>query len=106
MREAAPQGVTAILDAVGGDALEASVQLLDSTERIVTIADWANASRLGIRRIGTERSAAKLNDLTRLYTEGKLRVEVAATVPLAEAPEAHKLVETGHVRGKVALVVE
>jgi len=107
VRAAAPQGVDAVLDCIGGDALQASVELLGGrTERIVTIADWVNASRLGIRRIGTERSVAKLTDLTRLYDEGKLVIEVAATFPLDRAADAHRQVETGHVRGKVALVVD
>lgn len=47
-----------------------------------------------------------LADLTRLYTEGQLVIEVASTVPLGNAAEAHRLVETGHVRGKVALVTD
>ncbi|MFI7070019.1 NADP-dependent oxidoreductase [Micromonospora sediminicola] len=106
VRAAVPQGITCALDAIGGEALDVSLELLGSTERIVTIADWARSAQLGIRRIGTERSAQKLDDLTRLWAEGKLVVEVAETVPLSRAAEAHRLVETGHVRGKVALVVD
>lgn len=106
VRAAAPQGVTCVLDAIGGDALDASVELLGGTERIVTIADWARSAELGIRRIGTQRSVAKLDELTRLWSAGQLRVEVAETVPLSRAADAHRLVETGHVRGKVALVVD
>ncbi|MFI7211315.1 NADP-dependent oxidoreductase [Micromonospora maritima] len=106
VRAAVPQGITCALDAIGGEALDVSLELLGSPERIVTIADWARSAQLGIRRIGTERSARKLDDLTRLWSEGKLVVEVAETVPLSRAAEAHRLVETGHVRGKVALVVD
>jgi enoyl reductase len=107
VRAAAPRGVDAVLDAIGGEALDVSVELLGGNpERIVTIADWARSAQLGIRRIGTERSVRKLDDLTRLYTEGKLIIEVASTVPLDRAAEAHRLAETGHVRGKVALVTE
>lgn len=106
VRAAAPGGIDAALDAIGGEALDVSLELLGSPERIVTIADWARSAKLGIRRIGTDRSAEKLADLTRLYAEGKLVIEVANTVPLGRAAEAHRLVETGHVRGKVALVVE
>lgn len=106
VRAAAPAGVDAVLDAIGGEALDVSVELLGSTDRIVTIADWTRSAELGIRRVGSRRSLSKLDDLTRLYTEGKLNIEVAGTVPLAQAAEAHRQVETGHVRGKVALVVE
>ncbi|HLK01839.1 MAG TPA: NADP-dependent oxidoreductase [Streptosporangiaceae bacterium] len=107
VRAAAPGGVDKVLDAIGGaDVLEASLELTrGERDRIVTVADWANAARLGIRRIGTERSARKLRDLTELYTQRRLRVEVADTFPLERAADAHREVETGHVRGKVVLTV-
>jgi NADPH:quinone reductase-like Zn-dependent oxidoreductase len=34
-----------------------------------------------------------------------LRVEVQQTFPLAQAVDAHRLLEGGHVRGKVVLTV-
>lgn len=105
VREAVPGGVDKVLDAIGGaEVLEASVELAGGErERIVTVADWASAARLGIRRIGTERSGRKLRELTELYKQGRLRVEVAETFPLERAADAHRAVETGHVRGKVVL---
>jgi enoyl reductase len=106
VRAAAPHGITCALDAIGGAALDASLELLGGPDRIVTIADWARSAQLGIRRIGSERSVQKLNDLTRMWSAGMLHIEVAETVPLSRAAEAHRLVETGHVRGKVALVVD
>ncbi len=105
VREAAPQGVDAVLDAIGGEALDVSVELLGATERIVTIADWAAAARLGVRRVGTRRSAGKLEGLTRLYADGLLTVPVFKAFPLAQVADAHREVETGHVRGKVVLNV-
>lgn len=106
VRSVAPDGVDAVLDAIGGEALDVSVELVGSTERIVTIADWANAARLGIRRVGTERSVGKLTDLTRMYAEGRLQVSLWKAYPLSRAADAHREVETGHVRGKVVLTVD
>lgn len=106
VRAAAPGGsVDKVLDAIGGaEVLEASLELTrGERDRIVTVADWTNSARLGIRRIGTERSVRKLRELTDLYTRGRLRVEVADTFPLERAADAHRAVETGHVRGKVVL---
>ncbi len=105
VRAVAPSGVDAVLDGIGGDALDTSVELLGTTDRIVTIADWAGAARLGVRRIGTERSADKLTDLVRMYADELLKISVAKTFPLSRASQAHREVETGHVRGKVALTV-
>jgi enoyl reductase len=105
VRAAAPGGVDAVLDAIGGEALDVSVKLVADVSRIVTIADWAAPARLGIRRIGTDRSAARLAGLTRMYAAAELVIPVWKTFPLGQAPDAHREVETGHVRGKVALTV-
>jgi NADPH2:quinone reductase len=35
----------------------------------------------------------------------ELRVEVAQTFPLAQAAEAHRLIEAGHVQGKLVLTM-
>lgn len=107
VRDAAPHGVNAVLDAIGGEALDVSVKLMGGdTERIITIADWGASARLGIRRIGTDRSVRRLKELTELYQEKKLIIPVWMTFPLADAAAAHREVQTGHVRGKVALTVD
>jgi enoyl reductase len=107
VRDTAPNGVDAVLDAIGGEALDVSVKLTGGdTKRIVTVADWTAPARLGVRRIGTDRSVQRMNDLTRLYQEDKLTIPVWTTFPLADAAAAHREVETGHVRGKVALTVD
>jgi NADPH:quinone reductase-like Zn-dependent oxidoreductase len=38
-------------------------------------------------------------------TAGRLRPEIAAVLPLAQARRAHELGETGHARGKIVLQV-
>ncbi len=38
-----------------------------------------------------------------LVAAGKVRLEVALTLPLAQAAKAHEQVATGHTRGKVVL---
>lgn len=106
VRDVTPNGVDAVLDAIGGEALDVSVTLMGNTQRIITIADWANAARLGVRRVGTERSAEKLAALAKAYAEGRLRVSIWKAFPLAQVADAHREVETGHVRGKVVLTVD
>jgi NADPH:quinone reductase-like Zn-dependent oxidoreductase len=41
-----------------------------------------------------------------LISAGKLKPTIAKVFPLQAAPEAHSLLETGHVRGKLVLDVE
>ena len=40
-----------------------------------------------------------------LIDHGALRIHVSQTFPLEQAPEAHKLIEQGHVTGKLALTM-
>ncbi|NED97663.1 NADP-dependent oxidoreductase [Phytoactinopolyspora alkaliphila] len=106
VRQAAPGGVDAVLDAVGTrEVLDASVELVPDRNRIGTIAGQEFAGDLGIRSLGLERSAGRLAELVSLYDDGRLRVHVHATYPLEDAAAAHREVESGHVRGKIVLTV-
>ncbi|MER7580870.1 NADP-dependent oxidoreductase [Kitasatospora sp. NPDC097691] len=103
VRAAAPHGVSAAFDAAGRGALEASVELVADRARIGTVVDFEGAARLGVRPLRTQRTAARLAELVRLWEAGGLRLEIAEALPLEKAAEAHRLVGTGHVRGKVVL---
>jgi NADPH:quinone reductase-like Zn-dependent oxidoreductase len=48
---------------------------------------------------------AALRAIAALVAAGRLRVEIAAVLPLAEAAKAHELGETGHTTGKIVLTV-
>jgi enoyl reductase len=105
VRAVAPDGVDVVLDGAGGEALTASVELVDKRERIGTIADIASAGRLGVRPIGTRRSADRLAELVGLYSLGQLEVFIWKEYPLARAADAHRESERGHLRGKIVLTV-
>jgi enoyl reductase len=105
VRVAAPGGVDASLVAVASDeALQASLELVQDRSRIGTVAFQPLADQLRIARITTERSAARLRELTQLHSRGALRVSIQAVYRLEEAAEAHRVMETGHVRGKIVFV--
>ena len=104
VRAAAPDGVDAVFDAAGRGALPDSIGLRGGTSRIVTIADPA-AFGLGIPFSGeADRDAGDLAEVARQAGDGRLRVTVAETYSLEEAPAAHEAVATGHGRGKVVLL--
>lgn len=65
------------------------------------------ASARGIRATGYSVSpdARTLAVVTRLIDDGSIRVHVDRELPLAEGAEANRIVEAGHVRGKVVLRV-
>ncbi|MFJ2577525.1 NADP-dependent oxidoreductase [Kitasatospora aureofaciens] len=111
VRAAAPGGVDRALDVAGlGGVLPLSVELTGSADRVLTIADFAGAEEHGIRlSAGAEGGemyhgrafAAALA----LHAAGELRLPLHRVFPLAEAAEAHRLSEHGHVRGKIVLTV-
>lgn len=104
IRELADGPVTVSLDASGTvAALEASLEVVADRDRIGTVAYQPAAERLGIQRLSTQRSAAQLRELTELFSAGRLRVSIQHCFQLEQAADAHRAVETGHVRGKVVL---
>ncbi|MFE5295044.1 NADP-dependent oxidoreductase [Streptomyces sp. NPDC056632] len=108
VRAAAPQGVDAVFDAAGHDTLPVSIELLGGeTSRIVTIAA-TDAAEHGIVFSGVTVEAATarewLTGLAALAVDGRLRLDIADTLPLKEAARAQELSEAGHVRGKLVLL--
>jgi NADPH:quinone reductase-like Zn-dependent oxidoreductase len=110
---AAPDGVDAALDLVGTDeAWDVSLGLVADRARVATIVAFGKGLQAGIKVLGgapgadpgTEiRERARL-DLARLAGEGRLRVIVSQTFPLAEAAAAHRAILDGHTTGKIALI--
>lgn len=105
VRELAPEGVDAVLDLVGGPALEGSGKLVREPARVVSIVDAATVLGMGGRYVFVRPDPEGLEELGRRVEEGALRVEVAEAFPLAEAAEAHRRIEAGHVPGKLVLEV-
>jgi NADPH:quinone reductase-like Zn-dependent oxidoreductase len=101
----APGGVDAVVDFVGGEALERSPAMVRDVARLVSVVDAATVLRLGGRYVFVRPDAAMLGALADLADAGRLRAEVAGTFPLEEAAEAQRLLAEGHVRGKLVLTV-
>jgi NADPH:quinone reductase-like Zn-dependent oxidoreductase len=105
VRALAPDGVDAVLDLVGGDALTVSPDLLATGGRLVSIADGAVLG-LGGRYFWVRPDADDLAALSELAERGVVEVEVAATFPLEKAADAQRLNAGGHTRGKVIVTVD
>jgi NADPH:quinone reductase-like Zn-dependent oxidoreductase len=108
VRELAPDGVDRAIDDAGGGALPALVELAGGPEHVVTIADYEGAQSTGVAMTGgpgSERAWPALDQIGELIAAGRFSLPVAQTFPLEEIAEAHRLSETGHVRGKLVLLV-
>lgn len=104
VRALAPHGVDAVFDLAGKAALEDSIALRGSTDRIVTIADFG-AQQLGVTfaRGSGGGSSDRLAEVALAAVTGKLLITVT-TYPLAQAAAAQQLSDAGHVRGKLVLM--
>jgi enoyl reductase len=100
----APDGVDAALDLVGGESVLVSLALGIAPTRIGTTVDAVAVRSHGIQRVGG-RSLDALREVTELASTGTLQVPVDANLALGEAAEAHRRIERGHTRGKLALHV-
>ena len=94
------------------EAVDVSLELVQQRSRIVSIAAFGRAED-GIRLLGggpgaepgEEIRAASRAMLAEAVGAGTLEVFVERTFPLAQAADAHRLLATGHVTGKLILTV-
>jgi NADPH2:quinone reductase len=103
VRAAAPDGVDAVFDLVGGEPLRTVAELLDDRHRLISVADRPLAASLGGRELVRDRSTAVLTALADLVARGELDPLVTTVYPFDDAAAALALVEHGHATGKVVL---
>jgi NADPH:quinone reductase-like Zn-dependent oxidoreductase len=104
VRELAPDGVDRAFDTAGKGALPDLIEITGSPEHVMTIADFQAAPALGVRlSTGADRAVHGLRDAAELFEAGRFSMPVAETFPFDRAADAHRLSESGHVRGKVVL---
>ncbi|MGW1680801.1 NADP-dependent oxidoreductase [Saccharopolyspora sp. NPDC002376] len=104
VRAAAPNGIDAVFDLAGGEALRTVAGLVEDRSRLLSIADKPLVAELGGRTVERDRSTAVLDSLAQLVVSGELDPCVKQVRPLDEAGAALAEVENGHVVGKVVLV--
>jgi len=106
IREAAPGGVDAFLDLVGGGYVAIALSLGVTPDRIDTIADFEAVPKYGVKGDGNAAgaSASTLAELAGDVADGSLEVPIAATYPLEQVRDAYTELEQGHTLGKIVLL--
>ena len=125
-RWAAPHGIDAILDMVGGDYFAKHIQLLAPGGRLVQIAfSHGSTVTVDLRTIMTKRltvtgstlrprTIAEKSALARsvedtiwpLFASRQIRPVIDTSFPLERAADAHRWMESGSHTGKIVLDVE
>ncbi|MFI5916114.1 NADP-dependent oxidoreductase [Dactylosporangium sp. NPDC051541] len=98
----APEPVDVAVDFAGGDTTAAVLREVTDPPRAVSTVNPA-ITAAGGRYVPPTPSAADLRWLADLADRGLLRVALHRELPLAEAADAHRLLGTGNVRGKLVL---
>jgi NADPH2:quinone reductase len=108
VRESYPDGVDALFDCAGRETLTAAFEAVKDGGRAVGIVyggPEAGPRGISFERFSAGSGHARLAELAQMADDGKLRVELAAELPLASAREALERVAGGHTRGKVVVSI-
>ena len=107
------RGVDVVFDTIGGDALSRSPDALAQLGRVVSIVDIAQPQNLiqawgknaAYHFVFTRQNRGKLDELSALVAQGRLRPHVGAVYALADVPAAHARLESRNngVRGRSRL---
>ena len=112
VRAVHPGGIEAIIDVVSGrDELDRMAGLVKEGGWLASSVYAADVERLAGRNIvatnvGMQPNAQRLEELSWMVDAGKLSVRLERLFPLERASEALEASRTGHVRGKIVLLVD
>ena len=105
-----PGGVDVAFDTVGGEVQRRTAEAVKPGGVLVSILAFEDEA--GVRARGVEPryvfvspQAGQLKRLARLVEGGKLKIHLAARLPLEQAARAHEMIESGHTRGKIVLEI-
>src|SRR5581483_1433258 len=105
--EDAVKDVDAVIDTVGGDLIERSLQVVRPGGIFVTVAGRVDPEMGQARGVQVTSSrhadSARLKEISELLETQTLKPKVRKVFPLAEARQAHELSETGHGQGRIVL---
>ncbi|MFF7474689.1 zinc-binding dehydrogenase [Streptomyces sp. NPDC008092] len=109
----AVRDIDVVLDTIGGDTVERSLDVLRPGGHLVTavaeedsdlIARY-EAAGMRFSGIAVDPDPFALRGLVELVEQGRLRVHVQETFPFERIADAHRLLDDGHLQGKLVLTV-
>ncbi|MFJ8062303.1 NADP-dependent oxidoreductase [Streptomyces sp. NPDC096142] len=109
----AVRDVDVVLDTIGGDTAGRSLQVLRPGGHLVTavaeddpdLIARCEAAGLRFSGIAVDPDPVALRGLAALVDQGRLRVHVQETFPFERIADAHRRLDSGHLRGKLVLTL-
>lgn len=109
----AVRDIDVVLDTLGGDTAARSLGVLRPGGHLVTavaeddpdLAARYEAAGMRFSGIAVDPDPVALRGLVDLVEQGRLRVHVQETFPFERVADAHRLLDSGHVQGKLVLTI-
>ncbi|MEU8687626.1 NADP-dependent oxidoreductase [Streptomyces sp. NPDC048665] len=109
----AVRDVDVVLDTIGGESAARSLTVLRPGGHLVTavaeedaeLAARYEAAGMRFSGIAVDPDPVALRGLVELVEQGRLRVHVQETFPFERVADAHRLLDAGHLQGKLVLTV-
>nr|WP_220185897.1 NADP-dependent oxidoreductase [Paenactinomyces guangxiensis] len=103
-------GFDCVFDTVGGATLQKSYKILKTGGTLVTIAgtpdpQLAKEFSVDIKHVEVQPNGQQLEEIRKLLEAGAIKPVVTRYFSLEEIQKAHELSESGHVRGKIGIIV-
>lgn len=98
--------IDAVFDAAGKGVLADATTLAGGPSRVITLSD-PHAADFGVRLSGPDaaHTTEALTESMTLFANGRLRLRAHRTLPMQDAAEAHRLLESGTVHERIILTL-
>ena len=99
--------IDAVFDAAGKGVLADAIALAGGPERVITLSDPAAADYgVTLSQPTPDRAPGALDQTIAMLADGRLRLRAHKTMPMRQAAEAHRQLESGNVHERVILTLE
>jgi NADPH:quinone reductase-like Zn-dependent oxidoreductase len=99
--------VDAVFDAAGTGVLADAIALVGGPGRVITLSDPAAADHgVTLSQPAPGRAPGALDEAIALLADGRLRLRAHQSMPMQQAAEAHRQLETGTVHQRIILTLE
>jgi NADPH:quinone reductase-like Zn-dependent oxidoreductase len=108
IHQLAPDHIDVALDVVGNGILDQLIKLTGDASKVITLADFVGAKEHGVHfsnGFADGHAFHSLHTIGELIEAGKFWLPVDSVFPLENIAEAHRVSESGRVRGRIALLV-